>query len=68
MKRFLVTHTTHVEMRILKTFMVNALQCLHRLGYLFKTKIKNYQNSLLEKETVILFYFRSVYVLSLSLI
>lgn len=46
--------------------MENSLKCLHSLGYFLKWKIKNEQNSLLEKETIIWFYLRSVYILSLS--
>lgn len=66
MKRFLVANITNVEMRRLKIFMENSLQCLHSLGYFLKWKTKNEQNSLLEKETIIWFYLRSVYILSLS--
>ena len=50
MKRFLVANITNVEMRRLKIFMENSLKCLHSLGYFLKWKIKNEQNSLLEKE------------------
>lgn len=50
MKRFLVANITNVEMRRLKIFMENSLKRLHSLGYFLKWKIKNEQNSLLEKE------------------
>lgn len=46
--------------------MENSLKCLYSLGYFLKNK--NYQNYLLEKETIIWFYLRFVYILSLSLI
>ena len=64
MKRFLIANITNVEVRILKIFMENSLKCLHSLGYFLKQKIKNYQNSLLEKETIT-GSITSVYILSL---
>lgn len=40
MTRFLVAPITNVEMRLLKTFMENSLQCLHSLGLFFFFKLK----------------------------